>query len=107
MTDQIIKLADDSSNTGKKLDTEELVVGANTVQRERIQITGSAAAAISSVLNANPAGTEYGLIVRNIPSGTQPISGSVAVSNAYIDVRGRSTSQTPGDGRTATINQWM
>lgn len=32
-------------------------------------------------INGTPAGTEYGLIVRNIPSGTQPISGAVAVSN--------------------------
>ena len=27
-------------------------------------------------LNANPAGTEYGLVTRNIPSGTQPVSGT-------------------------------
>lgn len=31
---------------------------------------------------AAPAGTERGLITRNIPSGTQPISGTVAVSSA-------------------------
>lgn len=30
---------------------------------------------------ANPVGTERGLIVRNIPSGTQAVSGTVAVSN--------------------------
>lgn len=32
-------------------------------------------------LNANPSGTEYGEVVRNIPSGTQAVSGTVAVSN--------------------------
>lgn len=35
----------------------------------------------SILLNGNPAGTEYGLVTRNIPSGTQTVSGSVSVSN--------------------------
>jgi hypothetical protein len=35
----------------------------------------------STFINGTPGGTEYGLITRNIPSGTQPVSGTVAVSN--------------------------
>lgn len=33
-------------------------------------------------INGNPAGTEYGLVTRNIPSGTQPVSGTVTVTQA-------------------------
>src|SRR5438270_13380555 len=34
------------------------------------------------ILPSAPVGTEYGLVVRNIPSGTQAVSGSVTISNA-------------------------
>jgi hypothetical protein len=34
----------------------------------------------ASLLNTTPAGTEYGLVVRNIPSGTQTISGTVTAN---------------------------
>jgi hypothetical protein len=30
-----------------------------------------------AALNSAPAGTEYGIVTRNIPSGTQPVSGTV------------------------------
>jgi hypothetical protein len=46
---------------------------------QRSKITdGTNNAALS---NSTPAGTEQGLIVRNIPSGTQTVAGSVSVSN--------------------------
>lgn len=64
MADGIVQVAPDS--TGKKMDTEELTVGANTVQRERVQISGAVAAAIAKVLNADPASADYGLVVRPI-----------------------------------------
>jgi hypothetical protein len=60
--------------TDAKLDTETLSVGANSVHRERVQIAGSGDVEIAKLANSNPAGTEYGLITRNIPSGTQPVS---------------------------------
>lgn len=34
-----------------------------------------------NVINGPPSGTEYGIVARTIPSGTQTISGSVSVSN--------------------------
>lgn len=57
MSDAFIQVPPDS--TGKKVDAEELVVGANTVERQRIQITGIAATDISPVsvtlgLKTNP-----------------------------------------------------
>jgi hypothetical protein len=35
----------------------------------------------ASVINSNPVGTEFGLVTRNIPSGTQAISGTVTISS--------------------------
>lgn len=52
------------SATDKKLDSETLTVGANTVERERVQITGAIAAEVAAVKNAAPASTLYGLVVR-------------------------------------------
>lgn len=69
MADGLVQVPPDS--TGKKVDTTELTVGANTVERQRVHLAGSAAAALVDPLNSAPAGTEYALPVRNIPSGTQ------------------------------------
>jgi hypothetical protein len=66
---------DEPSAIDKLLDTESLVVGANTVHRERTQIAGDAAAAIAKVTNADPAGGDYALAVRTIPGATAtPVS---------------------------------
>lgn len=75
MSDQILQVPPNS--TGLKMDVTELTVGSNTVERERVNIAGSAALALAEVTNAAPT-TEYGLVTRNIPSGTQPVSGAVS-----------------------------
>ena len=63
MADAYVGLASDG--TGKKVDTSEIAVGAFTVERQRINLADPAtAAAIASILNANPSSTEYGLTVR-------------------------------------------
>ncbi len=72
MADDVVQL--DPDGTGKKVDNESLTVGANTVYRQRTQIAGVAAAEIARVQATAPAGTEQGLVVRPIPSGTQPVS---------------------------------
>ncbi len=66
MSDQSIGLPTDG--VGKKLDTEELLVGAVTVQRERNQIAGALAAEIAAVLNTDPTGADYGLVIRQAPA---------------------------------------
>ena len=53
--------------------------------RPKIIISGVNADDISSVLNNSPIGNEYALVVRNIPSGVQQISGSV---NAAVELPG-------------------
>lgn len=55
---------DEPSSVDKLLDTEELSNGSDTVQRERIQVTGASILEIARVLNAAPASSDYGLVVR-------------------------------------------
>jgi hypothetical protein len=47
MSDQYVQILPD--NTGKKVDTEEVFVGTNTVQRQRVQIAGNDGADLASV----------------------------------------------------------
>lgn len=71
----------------KKLDTESLVVGANTVQRERVQIAGASALEIASVIATTPVGTEYGVVTRltgPLPAGTAAIGKLGA--NSGVDI---------------------
>lgn len=63
MADALLKLPDDSANTGKQLDTTSLTVSGQTVHRERMTVTGATDVALAAVLNAAPT-TDYGLVVR-------------------------------------------
>lgn len=58
----------------------------------RIQGTG---ANVAEPLNSNPAGTEYALPVRNIPSGTQPVSGNVGQTGTWTMQPGNTANTTP------------
>jgi hypothetical protein len=64
---------------------------------------------MSKFLNGTPAGTEYGLVTRNIPSGTQTISGTVTTtppSNASTNiaqVAGTTTDTNSGVKSAGTI----
>jgi hypothetical protein len=53
-----------TDGAGKKLDTEQLTVGANTVERERMQIVGATATEIARVDDTDPLGTDFALLVR-------------------------------------------
>ncbi|HEY2361199.1 MAG TPA: hypothetical protein VGK36_08795 [Candidatus Angelobacter sp.] len=64
-------------------------------------------------INGTPGGSEYGFITRNIPSGTQPISGSVSVLNfpATQPISGtvaatQSGTWTVQPGNTANTTAW-
>lgn len=63
MADGYTQVAPDS--TGDKIDTTELTVGANTVQRQRIIIADDAtAAALAKVQNSEPGASDYGVTAR-------------------------------------------
>lgn len=65
MADQFIRVPVDG--VGKRVDTEELTVSGSVVQRERDQVAGAGALEIARVLNTDPTGTDYALVVRQTP----------------------------------------
>lgn len=77
MADSLIQLPSDGS--GKKLGTKTWTQGADTVHGQDIVLVDSSGNVIS-VLNSAPAGTEYALVTRPIPSGTQTVSGTVTAN---------------------------
>jgi hypothetical protein len=80
MADSFIQVPVDS--TGKLVDCEQLTVGANTVQRERHEIVGASASEVARVVNSQPAGTEYGLVVREAQKGQATMANSHPVAIA-------------------------
>ena len=70
------------STVDKKLDSESLTVGSNTVERERIQVAGSVALEVAVVKNANPANNDYGLVVRDLGQRAATPSQSSVAGNA-------------------------
>lgn len=76
MADGVVGLQPDS--TGKKVDTSELIVGINTVERQRINIAdASNPIGLTAVTNTVPVGNEYALVTRNILSGVQSVLNSI------------------------------
>lgn len=68
MADGLIQVPVDS--TGKKVDTTELAVGANNVERQRINVSSPTDAnGHAEVKNTQPASTDYGLVTRRAPKG--------------------------------------
>lgn len=86
-SDGIVQLPPDS--TGKKVDAASMDVGANTVYRQRITIAdNTGTSTYATVLSSGPAGTEGGLVVRNIPSGTQTVAGTVSLGASTAKIGG-------------------
>lgn len=78
MTDSYVQVNADGA--GKKVDAEQVTVGANDVQRQRVEIAGAAAAAVAAVQATAVAGTEQGLVVRPVE---QVIATDLATDPAY------------------------
>lgn len=101
MADGIVQVAPDS--TGKKVDTSELTVNAQTVERQRVVLADDAtAAALAKILNSAPAGTEYALVTRPIlgrgqsnAAGSIPVvlasDAAVTIFNGTVDAGNSST----------------
>lgn len=86
MTDAYVQLAADGP--GKKVDTSELAVGPNIVERQRIALADPAsAAALAAVENASPGASDYGLV-------TRPIGPSSATGTPGTPVAASTSSQT-------------
>ena len=89
MAESYVQLPTDA--TGKKLRTVDAVIGANTVHHQGILICDSSGNVVDA-LTSNPAGTERGLVTRNIPSGTQPVSVAGVVTTTQAGTTGAQTS---------------
>lgn len=93
MSDTFIIL-DEPAVTDKKLDAENIDGGSPPLVRERVQLGGSALAEVARIENTSPAGSDYGLITRNIPrkSGstltTTPLAGSGTYTQSWQDSNG-------------------
>lgn len=106
MTDAFIQLQPDG--TGHKVDTTEITVGANTVERQRIQLGGSSAGNLVEPLGTAPVGAEYGMPVRNVPPTLSPNSPSgVSIGLSSTSVLSANSSRkgaTIMNTSTATIS---
>ncbi len=93
MADGFIRVPVDG--VGKRVDTEELTVSSLTVQRERDIIAGAGPLEISRVLNTDPSGTDYGLVVRQAPEVNpivDQITSSALVAGTSVDLDGSTIS---------------
>lgn len=94
MADAYIQVPPQS--TGLKLDTTELTVGANTVERERVNISDPTdAAGLAKVENTTPGASDYGVVTRPIlsalPAGTNVIGHVIADTGSTTAVTGSVT----------------
>jgi len=78
MADGIVGLALDGA--GKKVDTTELTVGVNLVERQRVHLSGTLPAAIVEPINAIPIGTEYAIPIRQVGITTDTVGTAVALN---------------------------
>jgi hypothetical protein len=103
MADGVVGLAADG--TGKKVDTSELTVGTNTVERQRINISDpTSAAAIVAVTNTTLTGAEYGAVTRPIISGSDGTTPRVikTATDGTLLINGVQDSRTAGTITTAS-----
>lgn len=100
MTDSFVQVPPD--DTGKKLDAEQLTVGANTVQRERMQVTGAAADDVSVVTDTDPAATVHGLVTREV-GPVSPQTSTASVATVVPDATGSVDSTQITSGKTGKL----
>lgn len=119
MSDGVVQVAPDS--TGKKVDTSELAVGANSVERQRVVLADNTdAAGFAKVQGTAPAAADGGLTVREVGAGQGDSSAAVrgpmvqgVVSDtpeAFVDGELRPFSLTTDGRLRATVvaaNTWM
>ena len=86
MADQFVSVPNSGS---AKVDTSELTVNSQTVERQRINIADpTGAAALAAVENAAPGISDYGLITRPVGSGQSVYHAVSAASNNAVNIKG-------------------
>jgi hypothetical protein len=91
----------------RQIDNETIDDAGVDVYRQRTQIAGVLLAEIARVLNGTPTSTDYGLVVRNIPSGTQAVSGTfwqaIQPVSGTVTVANPTTNPETGLAKDATL----
>jgi hypothetical protein len=103
MTDGLVQVAADS--TGKKIDTSELTVGANTVERQRVVIADSTTAtSLATVKAASTAAvaTDPALVVAVSPNNTVGVT-QATLTKGTQGATGVSTQDLKDAGRTSVV----
>lgn len=96
MADGFVQVAPDS--TGAKMDSSELTVGANVVDRQRVVLSDdSAAAGLGKVTNAIPGSTDYGLVTRSMIVGAYQAQSSGSITTSTTVVGGATNYGTAGN----------
>lgn len=93
---------DEPTTIDKRADTEELTVNSTLVHRERIQVTGTTAAAIADPVNAVPSSSAYGLPTREVRSN-QTSSGALGALNAAVTIDAQDAGQVVFEIDTGTL----
>lgn len=84
MANSYVQVPQDSN--GKKIDTAEITIGLNVVERQRIVLADNVdSAGVTAILNTDPASNSYGLVTRQIPSSA-PNSDVTSVSASITSV---------------------
>jgi len=99
-------IIDEPATTDKRVDTEELTVSSNTVQRERCQVAGAAADDVAVVTDSDPGGSEHGLIIRVAGAPFDVTGGGLEASALRVTLASDSTGVLSVDdnGGTLTID---
>jgi hypothetical protein len=77
MTESYIQLPNDSANTGKKVRSNERTVSGSSVHEHFMILQDYDSDTHACIVASSVVGSESALVTRNIPQGTQVISGSV------------------------------
>jgi hypothetical protein len=83
VTDKSIQVHPDTPGLGKKIDLEELLVGIDTVYRQRVQIAGASALQIAGVINTVPGASDYGIVSRILPGAGAAQLGKALQTGTY------------------------
>ncbi len=130
MSEQVVQVQD-AATPSKNMRTIQAVVAGNTVQSEVVVLSSNgtdtydgrqirtltSSDIVSAILtdgtghnvaikNTSPVSNDFGLVVRNIPSGTQPVSGTVTANQGTPNVSTNSwpTRITDGSNSLPLIN---
>jgi hypothetical protein len=105
--DNTIQLPDTGANTGPLRQTISRTVGGQTVH-SAVDCIGDATdgSLVAEVANAAPATNAAGLVTRNIPSGTQTVTGTVGLAGSvFIGSTGTNVVSVTGTVG-ATVTNW-